>query len=174
MKPEELIQKYLDTSCAKSGFLTCGGKSFYLFGKQCCEAVCRRVIIYSEGAELDTVTAENLLAVIRDDCCEVYIGGKRVLRLVGLLISYEIPLQPEPLFGVMTGGREYPAQSLQFSDGRIAELISTLTERRSSAEKINGKELSELVRSMELHEIKVLSGLYAAGTPVGKEIINGN
>lgn len=174
MKPEELIQKYLDTSCSKAGFLTCGGRSFYLFGNQCCEAVCRRVILRSEGAKLDTITAENLLAVVRDDCCEVYLGGKRILRLVGLLISYEIPLQPEPLFGVMTGGREFPAQSLQFSDGRIAGLINTLTERHSSAEKFSSKEFSELVRSMELHEIKALSGLYATGKPVGKEIINGN
>ena len=174
MKPEELIQKYLDTSCAKAGFLACGGRSFYLFGNQCCEAVCRRVILRNEGAELDTVTAENLLAIVRDDCCEVYLGGKRVLRLVGLLISYEIPLRTEPLFGVITGGREFPAQSLQFSDGRISELINTLTERRSSVEKFSSKELSELVRSMELHEIKALSGLYAAGKPAGKEIVNGN
>lgn len=33
MNPDEMIQKYLDTSCVKCGFLTCGNKSFYLFGK---------------------------------------------------------------------------------------------------------------------------------------------
>ena len=52
MNPDEMIQKYLETSCVKCGFLTCGNKSFYLFGKQCCEAKLLRVELRRESAEI--------------------------------------------------------------------------------------------------------------------------
>ena len=146
MSPDEMIQKYLDTSCVKCGFLTCGNKSFYLFGKQC--------------------SVENLLVTMRDDCCEAYLGGKKILRLKELVLSYEIPLESSPIFGMISGGRAFPAQSVQFSDIKIAVLLNALLDRRKAADEFHSRELAELARSLESHEVKALSQMYAAGKPI--------
>lgn len=167
MNPDEMIQKYLDTSCVKCGFLTCGNKSFYLFGKQCCEANLLRVVIRSESAEISADSADNLLVTMRDDCCcEAYLGGKKILRLKELILSYEIPLESSPIFGMISGGRAFPAQSVQLSNIKIAVLLNALLDRRKAADEFHSRELAELVHSLESHEVKALSRMYAAGKPI--------
>lgn len=170
MNPDEMIQKYLDTSCVKYGFLTCGNKSFFLLGKQCCEATLIRLTLRSESTEISTDSVENLLVTMRDECCDAYIGGKKILRLKELLISYEIPLESSPIFGVMTGGRAFPTESLQFSDVRIAMLINMLIDRRKAAGEYHSRELSELARSLESREVKALSRMYAAFKPIERSL----
>lgn len=170
MNPDEMIQKYLDTSCVKCGFLTCGNKSFYLFGKQCCEATLIRLTLSSESTKLSTDSVENLLVTMRGECCEAYLGGKKILRLKELLISYEIPLESSPIFGIMTGGRTFPTESVQFSDIRIAMLINMLIDQRKAAEEYHSRELSELARSLDSHEVRALSRMYAAFRPIEKNL----
>ena len=166
MSPDEMIQKYLDTSCVKCGFLTCGNKSFYLFGKQCCEANLLRVVLRSESAEISADSVENLLVTMRDDCCEAYLGGKKILWLKELNLSYEIPLESSPIFGMISGGRAFPAQSVQFSDIKIAVLLNALLDRRKAADELHSRELAELVHSLESHDVTALSQMYAAGKPI--------
>lgn len=160
MSPDEMIQKYLDTSCVKCGFLTCGNKSFYLL----------RVVLRSESAEISADSADNLLVTMRDDCCcEAYLGGKKILRLKELILSYEIPLESSPIFGMISGGKAFPAQSVQFSDIKIAVLLNALLDRRKAADEFHSRELAELARSLESHEVKALSQMYAAGKPITRK-----
>lgn len=166
MNPDEMIQKYLDTSCVKCGFLTCGSKAFYLFGKQCCEANMLRIELRCESTEISTESIDNILITMRDDCCVAYLGGRKILRLKELILSYEIPLESSPIFGIMTGGREFQPQSVQFSDGRISVLINALIDRRKAANEFHSKELAELAHSLESREVKALSLMFAEGRPI--------
>lgn len=148
-------------------FLKCIKLIFDLTVKQCCEANLLRVVIRSESAEISADSADNLLVTMRDDCCcEAYLGGKKILRLKELILSYEIPLESSPIFGMISGGREFPAQSVQFSDIKIAGLLNALLDRRKASDEFHSRELAELARSLESHEVKALSQMYAAGKPI--------
>lgn len=147
-------------------FLKCIKLIFDLTVKQCCEANLLRVVIRSESAEISADSVDNLLVTMRDDCCEAYLGGKKILRLKELILSYEIPLESSPIFGMISGGRAFPAQSVQFSDIKIAVLLNALLDRRKAADEFHSRELAELARSLESHEVKTLSQMYAAGKPI--------
>ena len=68
--------------------------------------------------------------------------------------------------GMISGGRAFPAQSVQFSDIKIAVLLNALLDRRKAADEYHSRELAELARSLESREVKALSRMYSAGKPI--------
>lgn len=162
------LKNYISLSGSKSGFLITGGECRYLFQNRLCAAKCELLRLRSETIDLMTQYHDGMLVVIREGEPSVYIGGKRLLRVMELFLMYSVNTEIGQLFGVISGG-SLPNGDVRFIEPRLCELFKAVLKVKNEQSKLYSEELNELKRLMDKSEIKELNGLYISGKPIEKE-----
>lgn len=168
MKPDEILNEYLDVDVSKSGFMMTGGKSIYLYDNLCCDAECLRILLKSEKHDIDAAYSEDFLLTCTGTKLTAYCGFRRVLKLSALILEYRITLPEGELYGIFTGGSELPAADIRFTDKRITQLTDYLMSGGKQCSFQPSGKFTELEKAVESGELRTLCRLYSNGRPIAK------
>lgn len=160
METSEIIKEYSALVGTKSGFFTENGKFVYLYNNVCCGAKCRRILLKTKSEDILAEYAEGLFVWRCGAALRVYRDSRRLLGVSELIALYEIPLESDPLYGVLAGGTEFTLADAHFTDGRIAELIDRLLVGGRGADTVVKEEFRALEEAVRNGEIGALNEVY--------------
>lgn len=160
MKRAETLGKYCGFTGEKSGFVFDGGKLVYLYNDICCEAICRRVLLRSDGGEFFSEYVGGLTVTRCGTRLEASVNSKRLFRVSECVILYEIALAENSLYGAFTGGKEFLLADSHFTDERVLLLIDRLLIGRYSVANAPTQNLAELEEAVRTGEIRALNEMY--------------
>ena len=165
----DALRLYFNVKGRKSGFCLSGGNGKYLYGNRICTANCELLLINSESISIRSDSHDCLLVYVSQEqnpTLTVYNEGKLALHIKEFVLAYSIPLANHEICGIISGGTEYPAQDIRFTDHRLIELFVRLLKPRRSVRPFVDKEFRELAEMVEKGELSSLNELYLAGTHI--------